>query len=716
MTRSSTDQLSLTDLPPAQARTRAKSARKRGPRAASAMAETDPIARVAVDISLPHLDRPFDYRVTAAQDADAVPGARVRVRFAGQLADGYIQERRASSDHEGRLSTLHAVVSPLPVLTPEIGALARAVADRYCGSLADVLRLAIPPRHAATEREHMLAMRAQQGTGDGSGARRLESPVGPGASAWSPYNSGPPMIAALKSGGSPRASWCALPGVAEELPVWIGPLAAAVAATSQSRRGSIVVLPDHSDVALVAQGFTAAGVSPIVLTADAGPRERYRRWLQVLSRDPSIDEPAVVVGTRAAVYAPVQALGLIAVWDDGNDLHAEPRAPYPHSREVAALRAHQSGTGLIVGGFTCTAECAAMVESGFLRSLTAERAAVRSAAPRVRASADSTSDADPLASAARLPTSAWRVARDALARGPVLVQVPRRGYLPSVSCLRCGEVARCSRCQGPLAVPGDRESPVCHWCGTANGSWHCQACGGEQLRSHVVGAKRTAEELGKAFPGVQVITSGGRDVRSKVAATPALVVSTPGAEPLAPGGYAAALLLDAWALLGRVDLRASEEALRRWMNAAALVKSAPAAGRVVVVADASITAVQALVRWDPVRFAEAELAERRQVALPPAVRVAVLQGEADDVTDLLSRVALPVGTEQLGPVGVSPSGSTKRPKGGESNQVRVVLRSERQEGGQANALALALATAQGERSVRKGTGWVTVRVDPVGWG
>jgi primosomal protein N' (replication factor Y) len=719
VTGSTTDQLSLTDLPPAQARRRATSARKRGPRPPSAMAETNPIARVAVDISLPHLDRLFDYRVTEAQDASAVPGARVRVRFAGQLVDGFILERRASTPHEGRLSTLQSVVSPLPVLTPEVSVLARAVADRYCGSLVDVLRLAIPARHASTEREHMVALQAEQAE-QSSEARPdpspVESPVGLVGSVWARYRSGQEMIAALESGGSPRASWCALPGVIEESPVWVAPIAAAVAAASRSQRGSIVVVPDHDDVALVAQGIAATGLSPIVLTADAGPRERYRRWLQVLSADPSHGAPAVVVGTRAAVYAPVQALGLMVVWDDGNDLHAEPRAPYPHTREVAALRAHQSGAGLIVGGFTRTAESAAMVESGFLRSVTADRSAVRAAAPRVRASADSSSDSDPLASAARLPTAAWRVAHEALTRGPVLVQVPRRGYLPGVSCLRCGEVARCSICQGPLAVPGERQSPVCNWCGNVNGSWHCVSCGGEQLRSQVVGAKRTAEELGKAFPGVPVITSGGRAVRSKVASTPALVVATPGAEPLAPDGYAAALLLDAWALLGRVDLRATEEALRRWMAAAALVKSAPDAGQVVVVADASITAVQALVRWDPTRFADAELADRRLVSLPPAVRVAVLQGAADDVADLLARVVLPAGTEQLGPVGVRPTSTAKAPNVGDADQVRVVLRSERREGGDANALAAALATAQGERSVRKDTGWVTIRIDPVGWG
>src|SRR5262249_7623378 len=85
-------------------------------------------------------------------DGIARPGCRVRVRFAGQLVDGYLLVREAASEHPGRLAFLERVVSPEPVLTPQIAGLARAVADRYAGTLADVLRLAIPPRHARRRR------------------------------------------------------------------------------------------------------------------------------------------------------------------------------------------------------------------------------------------------------------------------------------------------------------------------------------------------------------------------------------------------------------------------------------------------------------------------------------------------------------------------------------------------------------------------------------
>ncbi len=690
-------QLSLADLPPVQARRRAAKAKKSGPRSSPELASELPVARIAVDISLPHLDRLFDYAVTEKQSATARPGVRVRVRFAGQLVDGYIIERVAVSGHGGRLARLSSVVSSEQVLTPDIATLARTVADRYAGALADVLRLAIPPRHAAAEREATdTPAPATDPTPDPTPGEAGDLP-GTGTGTWDAYRNGSAMVAALRDGRSPRAAWCALPGVAGGLPSWATAVAEALQSVRRSGQGAIVVVPDHRDVESVIVALADGGIDALALTADLGPRERYRRWLAVLRGGTRF-----VVGTRAAVYAPVQNLGLIVVWDDGDDLHAEPRAPYPHVRQVAALRAHQSGAALIIGGYHRTAESAALIQRGFLQSVVADRGTVRSAAPRIRASSDAVSGGDPMAAAARLPTTAWRTAREALAKGPVLVQVPRRGYVPRLACERCREPAPCPTCQGPLGLRDGQRAPICQWCAGVASPWRCAACGNERLRALVIGAKRTAEELGRAFPGVPVLTSGGRTVRREVSNAPAVVVATPGAEPIARDGYAAALLLDTWALLGRADLRAAEEAVRRWMAAAALVRGSSAGGQVVLVGDAAVRAVQALVRWDPVRFAEAELADRFAVGLPPARRVALLRGAVEDLRDVLSRCALPVGTDQLGPVAIA---------GGEDQQV--VLRVDSSSGAE---LASALAAVQGERSVRKGFGRVTVRIDPAEFG
>ncbi len=123
----------------------------------------------------------------------------------------------------------------------------------------------------------------------------------------------------------------------------------------------------------------------------------------------------------------------------------------------------------------------------------------------------------------------------------------------------------------------------------------------------------------------------------------------PGAEPVAFGGYAAALLLDADSMLRFDSLRAPEAALRRWFNAAALVRSAAQGGVVVTTASPS-PVEQALVRWDPTWFALYELDERSQIGLPPAVRTAAITGTEDDVQAFLAELNLPENVRVTGPV------------------------------------------------------------------
>ncbi|MYS17517.1 primosome assembly protein PriA, partial [Streptomyces sp. SID4982] len=155
--------------------------------------------------------------------------------------------------------------------------------------------------------------------------------------------------------------------------------------------------------------------------------------------------------------------------------------------------------------------------------------------------------------------------------------------------------------------------------------------------------------MGRAFPAVPVRTSGREHVLDTVPDAPALVVSTPGAEPVAEGGYAAALLLDGWAMLGRPDLRSGEDALRRWIAAAALVRPQGAGGTVVVVAEPTLRPVQALVRWDPVGFAVRELAERAELGFPPVSRMAAVSGTPEAVAEFLAAVESPPDAEVLGP-------------------------------------------------------------------
>jgi primosomal protein N' (replication factor Y) (superfamily II helicase) len=647
------------------------------PRAARVPAAIDPVARLMVDVPLAHLDRPFDYLVPEALAADVGPGSRVRVRFSGRLVDAYVLERRAASEHEGKLAFLERAVGGEPVLTVQTTALFRAVADRWAGNFVDVLRLGVPSRHAAAE------------TATREPAPR---PTPPQHTGFDGYRAGPAFLSAVANGRAARAVWSARPGEP-----WPDRLADAIHVALAAGRGAIAVVPDARDLARLDAALSAALGSGcyVALSADLGPAERYRRWLAVRRGD-----VRAVIGVRAAAYAPVADLGLLAIWDDGDDLYDEPRAPYAHARDVLVLRSSLTGAALLVGGYARTAEAQLLVESGWAHEIAADRPVVRAAAPRVVATGDDAELArDPAAAAARLPSLAWRSTHDALAAGhSVLVQVPRRGYVPALACVRDRTPARCPVCSGPLAAASEQAIASCRWCGRPAGGWTCPACGGRRMRAVVVGAGRTAEELGRAFPGFAVRTSGGERVLASVGPQPALVVATPGAEPVAEDGYGAALLLDGWALLSRADLRAAEETLRRWLNAAALVR---AGGPVVVGADAGIAAVQALVRWDPGGFAARELAERIELGFPPASRMASLTGPRAAVDELLAAATLPPGAEVIGPV---PAGH-----GAGDSAERKLIRVPRALGAD---LAAALKVAAAARSARKAADPIKLVLDP----
>ena len=805
-------------------RTARQSARQAKPKPAREPAAELPYAQVVLALELSHLDRAFDYLVPADLDDDAQPGVRVRVRFAGQLVDGFIISRVAESDFAGRFEWLQKVVSPLPVLTPEILDLARTVADRYAGTLADVLRLAVPPRHAA----------AEKASAKEPGQSGPSKPVD--GAPWGVYGGGREFIKALQRKTAPklpRAVWTCLPAtdwataiatamhaVATDAVVFPEPdpvpvqapvsengeepetaddpaipdlepdptdpalpdpdlptdydidpenlrdldddrysgaeaefskqsadVVSEVATTADPlhvpARGALAIVPDHRDLARLDAALTevAGPGHHVVLSEELGPAKRYQNWLAVLRGDVKM-----VIGTRSAMFAPVADLGFVAVWDDGDDLHAEPRAPYAHVREVLLLRAHATGAAALVGGYTCTAEGAQLVESRWAYPLTAFRSTVRAKSPLIRTSGEELEkERDPAAAAARLPNLAWRTARAALDDGPVLIQVPRGGYAPSLACIRCRKHARCNHCHGPLEISSGHAMASCLWCGRPAGGWRCDGvlndrpCGGDRFRMLAVGVHRTAEELGRAFANTKIISSAQDTVLSKVSDKPALVVATPGAEPVAEGGYAAALLLDGWSLLARRDLRAGEEALRRWLNAAALVRPGTEGGKVVIMAEPGLAPVQALVRWDPVWHARRELTDRGELHYPPLARVAELTGTPAAVAEELSLLRLPEMAEVLGPVAVevprpddrasqkpdARSGkNTDRLGRGErpdkprpaaedrpSQQLhRALVRVPRRLGGD---LSAAVREAQGVRSARKAEDWVRVRIDPV---
>ncbi|MCT1615158.1 primosomal protein N' [Kocuria marina] len=706
------EQLALAGLPEAAPPTQPRSS-PRKPLGSEGRAAHDSVARVLLEAYVPHLDRVFDYRVTAALDDQAVVGSKVSVVFAGRKMSGWVVDRVAHTDvPEDRLLPIRRVLTPLPVARPEIVELAQAVAERCAGTVADVLRVAIAPRVARVDKEFaapeaagtsetgvadsdddaaapagVSAGSASDGAASGHLARatgstteglpgqepsrdeaaldgtatgdaadptaaaapdRASSAAGePVTTGWQHYAGGLEFVASVARGESARAVVEVLPSAEDH--DWAVLTASAMATAYAAGRGAVGVVADHKALERLERALCElVGEDAVVrLHADDGPTPRYRGFLEL-----ALGKKRLAVGTRSAAYAPVQDLALVCCHDDGDVNFVEQRAPYQHTRDVLLLRAQQQGVAALFTGYAVSPEALRLVATGWAARVAPDRADLRRLSPRIEATSDSYNTArDPLAARARLPHEAFRVAREALKSGPVLVQVARKGYAPVLACQRCRTPARCRACDGPLALSSAHAVPVCTWCGRHAHDWRCVECGFTRVRLSTVGASRTAEELGRSFPQVPVISSSHRTVRATVGAEPALVVATPGAEPVASGGYAAALLLDGNQMLARPWLRAEEQTLRRWFNAAALVRAGSHGGTVVVTADQD-RAVGALVRWDPAGHAERELRERHELGLPPAVRTAALTGPRDAVEATLRDLRLPEQVRVVGPAPV----------------------------------------------------------------
>ncbi len=605
------------------------------------------IARVAIDSPLPHLDRLFDYGIPAQLQGTAQVGSRVGVRFAGRNVDGFIIDLIPSSTQTA-INPIRRVIGKLPVITPEILELCTRIARRYAGGLADVLRLAVPPRHATAEKKVLSAQ--DSAPSFPPGATRPEFSDTP----WLPYPAGKAFLRRLADGENPRAVWSALPTPGAKTPQeWARAITSATQATLRSGRGVLIVVPTATDLAIVAEALTEDGVSFIKLTAEMGPSARYESFLGCL-----LGHSRVVLGTRAAAYAPVANLGLIVCWDEVHDGFCEPRAPYPHVRETLAMRSTIEATAALFGGFARSPQAQHFVATGWAHHLGAERQTVRERTPRVLVPDDHDRDREGPVGHTRIPGFAWRKIREVLETGPVLLQVPRAGFTPGLACTRCRSTARCTLCRGPISA-SESSLPACSWCGHHATDWRCAHCENTTWRARSVGAQRTAEELGRAFPGVPVRVSGrGAGRLGTVPDEPALIIATPGAEPPARSGYPLAVLLDGALLTDRPYLNAPVSALHHWLRAGALSR-----GEVIVLGEPLMAPAQAAVRWDPAGYAQRELAEWSQLGFPPTHTVVTVTGEKTDVAAFQRYLPEVEGTSILGPVPIP--GEVDTPADGE---------------------------------------------------
>nr|WP_237462860.1 hypothetical protein [Leucobacter chromiireducens] len=621
-----------------------------------------------LDSALPQLDHLFDYAVPAELADEIRVGQRVRVPFRSRerKSFGYVIEFVARSEFGGELAPIADIVTRVPQLTPEVWRLARAVADRAGGSAGDILRLAIPTRQVRVEKQHLAAAEAaaaSEHAGDVAEAPAAEPPVADSATE-SPGTPEAPIASELVMG----ARLALTPSHGPErlhTGEWVGGWAAQLARLALEvhalGRSAILVVPDYRDLDQVRDALEAYGHADAVrVDSRQSNGERYAGFLRALD-----SEPRIILGNRSAVYAPAHALGAILFWDDGDPVLAEPLTPYVHARDAALVRAEQSEAGLFFAGHARSAEVQRLVEIGYVRA--------QEHPPRRTRVVHADASLTPDAFAGRVPEFAARTIREGLKTGPVLVQVATPGYAPVAVCGDCGDLARCRACAGPIGfrVVG-RAS--CRWCGEYASDWRCSSCDSTRLEERGMGSGRTVEQFERQFQGTRVILSDGEHSRERVDGRPALVVATRGAEPLAAGGYRAVVLLDAERLLSIETLRAGEDCLRWWENAAALA----APDGLCLMASGGGPVVRAFVTGRTEEWLRAELRDRHALRYPPLVRVASVSGGPDEVERALQPLRGVPGVDFLGPTPLPSGGVARRPAG----LVRAIVRFDYAQGGE----------------------------------
>ena len=613
------------------------------------MTQAQRVAQVLLDTSLPQLDHLFDYLVPAEFDSLIRPGQRVKVplRSGSRNTLGYVVALVSETEFAGTLSSISEIVSPVPVLTPQVYRLARAAADRAAGSASDILRLAIPPRQVRVEKQFLASDDVTFSQPLSLTSLVAEDPRQPHESTEEDRQQQPTRIALTCTPHPVRlesGAW---------VPGWADDIARIVRPYLEQGQSVIVAVPDQYDLDVALTSLTSSLSEGVVTRLDShqSNASRYRAFLNALSA-----KPQVLLGNRSALYAPAHNLGAIVMWDDDDWLFAEPLSPYVHARDVALLRSSLEFSDLIFASNFRSLPVERLSNLGFLTRTGASARKQALVSGLVIGSASSNRD--------RLPDAVRRMVRECLKLGPVLLQVGASGFGTAVICATCGRQRRCESCNGPLQkapVGTVKRQPIrnsidvnntvnieinetysCRWCGAHATPGACD-CGGLSMQGLGAGASATAEQYSLLFPDVPIRVSDAANRVTLIDSRPSIVIATRGAEPVAAGGYTGVVMMDVDHVLSIEALDADVVAYRGWVNAAAL---GSASCSIALVASAH-PAVEAFAGGKDDLWLQRALSERQTLGYPPSVRTATITGPGQAVESALADVLKIQSTELL---------------------------------------------------------------------
>lgn len=598
-----------------------------------------PYARVRVDTGVFHLDQLYDYQIPEKLSEFIQVGVRVQLPFGGRETEGIVVERVGIPERAGELKNITRVLSDVPVATTQSLLLIDTIAAHFGANPWDVIRSAIPARVASVDKNFSLNSLYSENKGKFS----VEFQT------LAPHNEAHDQLVNLVL----------------------------------NNRGSgsvLVIAPDERDVDRIIGALDMNGVQGLKLTAAMPRAERYRNYLLAMHGGHS-----VVVGTRSAIFAPVNNLNTIIVHKESSLDHYEIRSPGWNSRSVALIRSKSESVKLILTGFSPSIEVSQLIDEREVKYVNSkETVNIKAFTP---------------SEGALLPGRIFSEIKKALSVGPVLFIAPRKGYGNALLCAHCRNVAMCE-CGGRLSVSAKTKAPSCVHCGKVFQGWKCSFCNRDKQYLASRGIDRAAEEISRAFPKFPVVISAGDVIKDRIEHKPALVLATSGAAPQVEGGYAAVVILDGMRFFSHTDLRTQERARELFFETSSLISPS---GTVLLVIDDTHPIVSAIARWNVAPLLKRELSERAELQLPPSVFSVVLVMDqaigiqiVNGLKKALADGRIPQSSNIYGPTEIS------------KGQVKIVVHADKSD---AKALTDVVHELQRRRSIAKKE-LFTLRVEP----
>ena len=598
-----------------------------------------PYARVRVDTGVFHLDQLYDYQIPEKLTALIQVGVRVQLPFGNRETEGIVVERVAQPERAGELKSITKVLSVAPVATVQSLHVIDLISQHYACNPWDLIRSAIPPRVASVDK----SIQGDIVDSSKSSRRTIEFQT------LAPFNQAHNQVVQLVQ-------------------------------ENQGTGSILIVAPDEKDVDLIIGALTKFGLSSVKLTAAMPREERYRNYLEAMRRSISI-----VVGTRSAIFAPVNNLTTVIIHKESSLDHYEVRSPGWNTRTVALIRSEVESFKLVLTGFSPSIEVSQLIDEREIKYLNEkESVTVKPFTP---------------SEGALLPGRIFTDVKKALTTGPVLFIAPRKGYGNALLCAHCRNVAACE-CGGRLSVSAKGKAPACVHCGNSFPAWKCTFCNRDKQYLAGRGIERAAEEISRAFPNFPVVISAGEVIKDRIEARPALVLATPGAQPQVEGGYAAVVILEGLRFFAHTDLRTQERARELFLETSSLISPE---GSVLLVIDDSHPIVSAIARWNIAPLLKRELSERAELKLPPSVFSVVL------VMDQAISMQIANGLKKAAAEGrIPPSSCIYGPTEISKGQVKIVIHADKKD---ASALTDSMHELQRRRSIAKKE-LFTLRVEP----